>query len=191
VVVALLAQGGSDNSSSQAQIAAGVRRALASTSTSTSAPPTTLATTTTPAPLATVPPPPPTTVPVPRGSVTYDKAALQGSGYSSGNCDHWNLRIINNSNTEVVQITFAPSSAHYWQHAPDYTNSHDVPAETPPPAVTDVSIPPYQAQVVSFQMCTSTPPPPEGGEFGVEYPRSFSWRWVTGQEGSSCFYMGC
>ena len=201
-VVAVVGSDGSHSQSSQTQIAADVRRGLATTSTTavpasvpTSVPvsgPSSARATTTTLVTSTLPPPtaPPTSAAVPLGTVTYDQEALPGSGYASANCWHWNLRFINDSDTEVVQITFSPPSSYYWVQSPDYAVSEDRQADPPDPATIDVSIAPYQAEMVQFQTCTATPPP-EGGEFAVDYPLAFSWRWVTGQEGSNCFYLGC
>lgn len=64
--------------------------------------------------LSTTPPAPPPPRPAkPRGSVTYAPGGKHGQGFPSGNCANWSVRWVNNSNTEVVQITFDPPSGGY------------------------------------------------------------------------------
>jgi hypothetical protein len=190
-----LSLGGGDGSPSRAEIAEGVRHALASTSTST----TPVTTTTTVAP-TTAPPTtsPPTLPPEPRGSVSY-VPTYQGAS-SAPNCSVWTMRMVNNSNTEVVRFTWDPLPAKYVDGGdPGEPSYREWPAEPATSSGTSVSLPPYQSQDVRFENCTSTPVPEgqftslkiDGGLVGTH----FTWQWSTGQAGTGCYggpyNLGC
>jgi hypothetical protein len=173
---------GDNGSPSQAEIAAGVRHDLASTSTSASTTTAPVTTTTTVAPTtapAPTPTSPPTSTPEPRGSVSY-VPQIRGAS-SAPNCSVWTMRMVNNSNTEVVQLTWDPLPAKY---------SEGTSAEPATSSGTDVSLPPYQSQDVRFENCTSTPVP-EGQFTSLKIDSllgsHYSWRWVTGQTGTGCY----
>jgi len=87
---------------------------------------------------------------------------------------------MNNSDTEIVQFTFAPPSAGY------YNNGSATPIEQASPAVMQisVSIPPHSSQIETFQTCTTTPPP-GNYSFSVFAPASVPFRWVTGATGTA------
>lgn len=132
--------------------------------------------------------PTPPTPAAPRGSLAVVQAGSSyGQGSASGQCANWLLRFQNNSNTEIVQITFAPPSGEYtdfrgWNGSSFPT----VPAVAPTAAVLNVSIPAYGYQDLRFQTCTSTPAPSDPNyEFGVTKPTSVGFTWVTGQTGTT------
>jgi hypothetical protein len=159
---------------------------LPSTSTSTS----TVTSTTRPAAQASS-----TTRPPPRGSLQV-LGASAGGGFGQSpahsSCSNWQLRFINNSNTEIVRITFAPPAGDFsnfrefnrqtQQHAPD------IPAEKPVPTVISVSLPPYGGQSLRFQTCTVTPPPENTNyEYSVTAPDTVDFTWVTGHSATAPF----
>lgn len=159
-------------------------RAVSTTTTTT---PATTTTTTPP----TVPTSPPTTIALPpRGSLVVEGV----DHFAVFECATWDVRATNNSNTEVVEITFPPHRASYvGPFDPAYGGSHDMPAETPAPVVQRVSIPPYAAQVLSFRACTTSPPSTDPNfSLSIEAPREVRYRWATGHEGTTCFGLfGC
>jgi hypothetical protein len=108
-----------------------------------------------------------------------------GNTLSIGNCASWVERVLNNSNTEVVELTFAALAGEY--ATGPLRSAVTSPAAVAPPAVLSVSIPPYQAQDVEFGTCTPTPAPNSAAYFRASGPLSFSWRWVTGQRATTCF----
>jgi hypothetical protein len=136
-----------------------------------------------------------TTVQRPRGSLEVlgaSAGAGLGQGFPSGPCANWRLKFLNNSNTEIVTIVFAPPSGDYsnfrefnrqtQQHAPD------IPAEKPSPAVLNVSLPPYREQILAFQTCTTTTPPANTNyEFGAVAPDTVAFTWATGYSGAAPF----
>lgn len=134
-----------------------------------------------------------TTVQALRGSIqVFGSSAGLGQGFPSGPCGNWRLKLINISNTEIVQIVFAPPSGHYTnfrefnqqtqQHAPE------IAAAKPAPAVLNVTLPPYGEQILSFQTCTTTPPPANTNyEFGAIAPDTVNFTWATGQSGTAPF----
>jgi hypothetical protein len=133
-----------------------------------------------------------TTVLAPRGTLQTLGPPQYGQSFPSGPCANWRLLFRNNSNTEVVEITFAPPSGEYsnfaefdprtQQHAPP------IPAAPPQAAVLNVSLPPYGEQVLEFQTCTSTPPPGNPNyQYGATAPQSVAFRWVTGHAATAPF----
>ena len=104
------------------------------------------------------------------------------------NCFDWTVRIINNSNTEVVQFTWDPPSAKYAAGSPGTEGYTEWPADDPAAAITDVSLPAYQAQVVRFESCSSTPVPQLlFTHLEAQIVAShFGWRWLTRREGAGC-----
>jgi hypothetical protein len=114
-----------------------------------------------------------------------------GQGFSDGQCANWMIGMINQSDTAIDQVTFAPPSGEYTNYSG--WNGKDFPtikAERPKPAVIDIYLASGDEQDVRFQTCTSTPPPDNPDfEFGAEGPNTVSFRWVTGQKGEACF--GC
>jgi hypothetical protein len=113
-------------------------------------------------------------------------------GFSSdgyGMCADWRYGFTNNSDTDIIQITFNPVSASYFdlydvnpstgQYPPD------IPAVRPPPVILNVSIPAHSAQqVLSFQTCTSTTAPINlRYQLTVTPPRDVSFQWVNGFTG--------
>lgn len=157
--------------------------------TSTSSSPASNATTTTrPTPASSSTP-----VQAPRGSIqVFGSSAGLGQGFPSGPCASWRLKLVNISNTEIVRVVFAPPSGHYTnfrefnhqtqQHAPELA------AARPAPAVLNVSLPPYGEQILSFQTCTTTPPPANSNyEFGAIAPDTVTFTWATGHSGSAPF----
>ncbi len=135
------------------------------------------------------------TVQRPRGSLQVlgaSAGAGLGQGLPSGPCANWRLKFLNNSNTEIITIVFAPPSGDYsnfrefnrqtQQHAPD------IPAEKSSPAVLNVSLPPYGEQILAFQTCTTTTPPANTNyEFGAVAPDTVTFTWATGHSGSAPF----
>jgi hypothetical protein len=155
----------------------------ASDVTSTSAATTTTATATT------------TTLPTPRGTLTIVGASAGdgfGQGFPNGPCATWQLLFENNSNTEIVQVVYAPGSGQYSNFAefnPE-TQHHapDIPAEPPAPAVLDLSLPPYGQQILNFETCTTTPEPANTNyEFSAAVPERVTFTWVSGHEGVAEF----
>jgi len=72
-----------------------------------------------------------------------------GQSPAHSSCSNWQLRFINNSNTEIVRITFAPpagTSAFPRGQPPDPVTRPKHPAEKPVPIVISVSLPPYGGQ---------------------------------------------
>ena len=134
-----------------------------------------------------------TTVQAPRGSIqVFGSSAGLGQGFPSGPCGNWRLKLVNISNTEIVRVVFAPPLGHYTnfrefnqqtqQHAPE------IAAAKPAPAVLNISLPPYGEQILSFQTCTTTPPPANTNyEFGAAAPDTVTFTWATGQSGSAPF----
>lgn len=135
------------------------------------------------------------TLPEPRGTLTIVGASAGysfGQGFPNGPCATWQLLFENNSNTEIVQVVYAPGSGQYsnfaefnaetQQHAPD------IPAEPPAPAVLDLSLPSYSQQVVNFETCTTTPEPANTNyDFSAAVPERVPFTWVTGHEGIAEF----
>ncbi len=109
-----------------------------------------------------------------------------GQGFSSGNCTNWKLGVVNQSDTAISGFTFAPPSGNY---SNGYSaDSISIPVATPVPAQVDVYVAPGTQTRVTFQVCTSTPPPTDPGfELGMVAPDSATYHWVTGQDGISDF----
>lgn len=135
----------------------------------------------------------PTTLPEPRGTLAIvgpPAGPEFGQGIANGSCATWELLFENNSNTEIVQVVYAPASGGYsnfaefdpetQQHAPD------IPAEPPAPAVLDVSIPPYGQQIMNLETCTTTPPPANTNyQYSATVPEDVTFTWVSGHEGTA------
>lgn len=136
-----------------------------------------------------------TTRPPPRGSLQVLGASV-GGGFGQSpahnSCSNWQLRFINNSNTEIVRITFAPPAGDFsnFREFDRQTQRYppDIPAEKPTPTVINVSLPPYGDQALRFQTCTVTPPPENTNyEYSVTPPDDVNFTWVTGHSATAPF----
>lgn len=107
-----------------------------------------------------------------------------GQGFASGNCANWKIGLVNQSDTPVTRITFAPPGGSYTKWGDIFD---EIPATTPSPAVVEIYLAPGTTQDVEFQTCTSTPVPSEDYEFGAVAPDSVRFTWSTGQEGTASF----
>lgn len=86
-----------------------------------------------------------------------------GPGYgqngASGSCSPWTLRLVNDSDTEIRQLTFTSKSAEFTdfsQYDPKTNTDATKPAVTPAPVVLNLSVPAHSSQDVQFKTCTST-----------------------------------
>jgi hypothetical protein len=136
-----------------------------------------------------------TTRPPPRGSLQVIGASA-GGGYGQtpahSSCSNWRLRFTNNSNTEIVRITFAPPAGDYsnfWEfNSQTQRYPPDIRAERPAPTVLSVSLPPYADQSLRFQTCTVTLPPENTNyEYSVTAPDTVDFTWVTGHSATAPF----
>ncbi|MDO8121221.1 hypothetical protein Q6346_07840 [Isoptericola sp. b490] len=107
-----------------------------------------------------------------------------GQGFPSGNCANWKIGLVNQSDTPITQITFAPPGGSYAKVG-DVTDEVD--AKTPSAAVIAIYLPPGATQDVGFQTCTGTPVPSGGYEFGATAPDSVRFTWSTGDKGVASF----
>ena len=136
-----------------------------------------------------------TTRPPPRGSLQVIGASAGGGfGQSPAHsrCSDWQLSFINNSNTEIVRITFTPPAGDFsnFREFDRQTQRYppDIPAEKPIPAVVIVSLPAYGGQSLRFQTCTVTPPPENTNyEYSVTAPDEVNFTWVTGHSATAPF----
>ena len=135
---------------------------------------------------------PATTAPQAHGTMAIEGPPTYGQGVAVENCATWRLKFDNNSDTEIIEITFAPVSGDYTDWAgtwnPVTKLYPTMPAATPSPAHLNVAIPANTSQVLSFQTCTATPQPANRDYwFSVSSPPLISYQWVTGEVGTTPF----
>jgi hypothetical protein len=110
-----------------------------------------------------------------------------GQGFASGRCANWKLRFVNDSDTTISKVLFAPPRGSYtgpWN--PDTQTNSEVPAAPPEAEVIFVSLAPGEGRDIAFQTCTSTPPPADSNyQFGVWTPLTIPFTWVTGATGTT------
>jgi hypothetical protein len=201
VIIFVALRGGNGASPSSHSVATTTSSKTSTTTTTTSIPPSPPSTTTTsplppPTTAVTAPPTPPT----PDGTLVVEGVGPsdptgtlgQGEGYgctgiwtctasSYTACSDWKLNLINNSDTEIVEFTFSPPSAAYYD-----SESNVVEQATPSVMQESVSIPAHSSQIESFQSCTTTPPPTTSyARFSVFAPASLPFAWVTGATGTA------
>ena len=110
-----------------------------------------------------------------------------GQSGGAGNCANWTLRFVNDSDTAISRVVFAPPNGSYTGPWDPSAQSYSEVAAAPPEAeVIVVSLAPGEARDVAFQTCTSTPPPVDPNyEFGVRTPLTIPFTWVTGATGTT------
>lgn len=134
----------------------------------------------------------PEVVAPPHGSLTLLSAGdgpQYGQSFPDGRCANWTIGLINQSDTPITEVTFAPPSAAYTNYGGwDGEDFPEIAANIPEPVVLEIYLPPGETQDVRFQTCTSTPVPDDPNfEFGVEAPEMVAFRWISGHTGEACF----
>lgn len=112
--------------------------------------------------------------------------ARYGQGFSRlRNCSTWTLRFVNDSDTAIRSVDFAPASAAYSGTSAESGTWVEIPAESSREVVV-VSLQPGAARDVTFETCTTTPPPSDHNlTFGARTPDSIAFSWVTGVSGTT------
>ncbi|MGQ0846523.1 MAG: hypothetical protein ACT4QF_20565 [Sporichthyaceae bacterium] len=122
----------------------------------------------------------------PRGAVIVTGGPQEtpgGSFYgrqgSNGNCSSYRVGVTNNSNAEVVAITFTASDAGYW--------SLDAwePTQTKPSTV-EVSIPAHSGQDVLYRLC-GTNKIDKAWRLHAYLGDAQKFRWATGHTGTATY----
>lgn len=135
----------------------------------------------------------------PRGTLAV---VDRGHNDSSNSCVHWSFGFVNNSDAEIVELTFVPGDAEYVDlQVPRENGPPDsltgrrplvvlprqppIKAERPSAVVLNVSLPSHSAeQVLDFDTCTSTPAVPFFA-ITVSPPPTIAFRWETGYTGEA------
>lgn len=102
--------------------------------------------------------------------------------------------MVNDSDTEVRQLTFTSKAAEFsdFSNYDEKSNTYATkPAMTPAPVVLNLSVPAHSSQDAHFKTCTTTPPPGGSYEFDVTPADEQGFTWVTGYRGRICFGFGC
>jgi hypothetical protein len=130
-----------------------------------------------------------TEAPEPRGTLLVLGGPEGGFGQSfpEGRCAVWQVGFVNQSNTGIDQITFAPPSGSY--SYTDYSaDKPDIESAPPEPAVLDIYLAPGEDTAIEFKTCTSTPPPKNWRyEYGATPPDTVPFRWETGHTGTTTY----
>ena len=127
----------------------------------------------------------------PAGGLIFERCGDCGQGFPSGPCANWTVFATNSSDVTVTSFTFSPPSGHWWERASGYGDSANYVAASAPPRTLTVGLSPYQSAQYTFQICTDTPSPGAGWEYGMLAPRSISFVWANGARGATCYNLGC
>lgn len=129
-------------------------------------------------------PPPPK---APDGGLIFGRGGELGQDMASGNCANWTVEITNSSNVQVRSFTFAPPYGYWWERSSGYgQDSREITADAPQRTL-QIDLPPYETRRYRFQICTTTPRPGSGWEYGNYAPRRITFQWANGTSGSSIY----